>query len=143
MANSSVFLCNPIPLTLASGANSFVSQWGDKRSATCVGLSLVFYGANPPVGTAQVETSNAPEKPGTGQGIPNNSSSTATNIGDDAQVYTGSELSITLNSTTGLYGAQWQIAGLAARWVRVRYTAGSNVSGLTVNCYMNAPHESP
>lgn len=122
-------------MALPSGNNTFVTPWGDKRSATVIGISLVFYGANPPQGSAQLETSNAPEQTGTGYGYPNNK-------GDDASIYPGSIQLITLNATTGNYDAQWQIANLAARWVRIRYIASASVSGLTVNCYATFPHES-
>ena len=122
---------------LASGANSFTTAWLDKRSATTIGISIVFYGPNAPVGTAVIQTSNAPEPAGGPLGGPNNG-------GDDAAVYPGSQQTIVENTSAGgtLYGAQWQIANLAARWVRVAYTAGSSVAGLSVNVYATVPFES-
>jgi hypothetical protein len=136
VANSELFLVSPQPLTLSNSANSFVSNWGDKRSASSFGVSVVFYGANAPDGYAWLETSNAPMQSGTSYGQPFNG-------GDDAAELPGSQQTITLNATTGLYSAQWQVSNVGAHFVRVRYTANTNKSGLTVNVYLNSVFNSP
>lgn len=134
MASSTEFLTSPSPKPLTDGYNSFVSNWVDKRSATCIGISIVFTGGVP-VGSAQLETSNAPSQVGTAYQYPNNN-------GDDAATVPGSSQAIVLNTLTDNYGYQWQVSNLAARWVRVRYTASSEVAGLLVNVYASIPYES-
>lgn len=133
MSNVSDFLL--LNKIVANPGNSFVSPWGDKRSCSTIGVSLVFYGTTPPDGYAWLETSNAPEQTGTGQGIPMNK-------GDDAAELPSSQQTITLNATTGLYSCQWQVSNMPCRWVRVRYTANTDKAGLTANVYMAGPKES-
>jgi hypothetical protein len=137
MATTSLFLYQPAGYQAVSGGslpttpnNSFVSSWGDKRSATTCALSVIFYGGTP-TGTLTVEVSNAPEQSGS-FGYPQNK-------GDDAFTLAGSSQTVT--ASAGPF--QWQLASLPARWVRVRFTSSQTTAGLTVNVYMNAPHESP
>lgn len=138
MATTSQFLWEAAGHTAQTGApipstpsvNSFVSKWCDKRSATAVGLSVIFYGGTP-TGTLTVEASNAPEQQGT-VGIPQNG-------GDDAATVTGT--STTVTASAGPF--QWQLSDLPARWVRVRYVSSQTTAGLSANVYANAPHESP
>jgi hypothetical protein len=115
---------------LPTGNNSITSQWLDKRSSKAVFLSFVLSGANAPTGTVLVQTSGATEKPGGTYGAPGSQTPV------DAQTYPGSSTAIT---TTGI--TSWDIT-TSARWVRVVYTSSSNVAGLTVNCYGNAPFDS-
>jgi hypothetical protein len=115
----------------AQTTNSFVTPWNDKRSGASVGLSVVFYGGTP-TGTLTVETSNAPEVSGAARGAPQNS-------GDDALTLTGSSQTVT--ASAGPF--QWQISGLPARWVRIRYTSTQVTAGLTANVYLSSPRESP
>lgn len=138
MASYSDFLViNPGggPLVLSPTVNSFVSNWGDKRSSTAVGISVVFYGANTPAGTCTLQVSNAPITPGQPYAGPNKG-------GDDAALLASSSQAVALNSVSGLYGCNWQIVNCPARFIRVNYVASSNVSGLSVNVYVNAPYES-
>lgn len=135
VSNIETYLVSPQPLALSNSNNSFVSNWGDKRSAGIFGISAVFYGGAPD-GYAWLETSNAPSQAGSNYGGPNNS-------GDDAQELPGSQVTIALNPLTGLWGAQWQVSNNGAHYVRVRYTANSNHSGLSVNIYLNAVKYSP
>jgi hypothetical protein len=137
MANTSLFLYQPSGSQNATGGpmptspnNSFVSRWADKRSATTCGLSVIFYGGTPS-GTLTLETSNAPDTSGQ-PGQPQNG-------GDDAETMPGSSQTVT--SSAGPF--QWQVSGLAARWVRVRYTSSETTANLFANVYFNAPHESP
>lgn len=135
MANNSTWLLNPYPYPVNASNNSFVSSWGDKRSGQVTGLSLVMYGANAPDGYAAVETSSAPDQPGTNGGFPNNQ-------GDDAMTFPGSTQTLVLNATTGLYTVRWDMANIGSRWVRVRYTATTNKTGLTANVYVSSPFTS-
>lgn len=136
MASDQQYLVSPQPFSLLASANSFVSNWADKRSAPNFGISVVFYNTGAaPDGYAWIETSNAPTAPGTNFGMPANG-------GDDAQEYPGSQLSIVLQPLNGLYGAQWQISNNGAHYVRVRYTANTNKSGLSVNVYYNGSFSS-
>lgn len=138
MGSSNLFLTpNSAALSLAAGNNAFVTAWGNKRSATCFGISVVFYddGTHHADGYATLETSNAPAQLGSGFQGPNNG-------GDDAATVPGSQQTITLNPTTGLYTATWEVSNMGAAWVRVRYTANTNKTGLSVNVYFSAPHES-
>jgi hypothetical protein len=137
VANTSNFLFIGSGWTATKGTplatspnNSFVTGWADKRSATTVGISVLFYGGTP-TGTLTVETSDAPDQAGT-FGVPNNS-------GDDAATLSGSSISVA--ASAGPF--QWQISGLPARWVRVRYTSSQSTANLSANVYYNAPHESP
>lgn len=129
MANIEQFLVSPQPLPLASGNNSFVSNWGDKRSCANFGVSVVFYGVNAPDGYAYLETSNAPLAQGTSYGQPAFSA-------DDYQEIPNSQLTIGL-LPSGQYGGQWQASNIGAHYVRVRYTSLGNVAGLSVNVYLN------
>jgi hypothetical protein len=137
MANTNVFLFQGTGFSPVTGTplptspnNSFVTSWGDKRSATMVGLGIIFYGGTP-TGTLTVEVSDAPDQAGS-FGYPNNK-------GDDALTVTGSSQSV--SASAGPF--QWQLAALPGRWVRVRFTSAQTTAGLSANVYMNAPHESP
>jgi hypothetical protein len=151
MANTSIPLA-PLNSPMVDGYNSFVTAWGDKRSATAFGISLVVYTNTDgygPDGYAWLELSNAVEQPGSGYGQPysglpvnNNVGSNSKLAGDDATELTGSQQTLTLNPITGTYSAMWQVSGIPARWVRVRYTATDEVDGLTYSVYLSAPHES-
>jgi hypothetical protein len=132
MASSNEMLVSPAPLTLPNPGNGFVSNWLDKRSASVFGISIVFYGPNAPDGYAWIETSNAPFQSGSGYGQPNNG-------GDDATMLTGTQQTITHNTLTGNWDSQWQICGIGAHYVRLRYVSLSDVAGLTVNVYGSAP----
>lgn len=136
MANTEQYLTSPYPLTLVNGSNSFVSNWCDKRSSTAFGISVVFYGATGVDGYCTLEVSNAPVQTGSGvYGQPNNG-------GDDVTTLASSQTNTALNPLTGLYTVTWQIVNCPAHFVRVRYTASSQVSGLSVNVYCNSPYES-
>lgn len=137
MANTSEFLFLTAGATPKVGGalptspnNGFVSSWCDKRSATTVGLSVLFYGGTP-TGTLTVETSNAPEQAG--------AANTPNNNGDDAETLPSSSQTVT--AAAGPF--QWQLADLPARWVRVRFASTQTTTGLSANVYANAPHESP
>lgn len=137
MANTSLFLWVPAgwsarlggPLPTAPN-NSFVTPWGDKRSAVACGLSVFFYGGTP-TGTLTVEVSNAPDHSGGSPGYPQNQ-------GDDALLLAGSSQTVT--ASAGPF--QWQLSALPARWIRVRFASSQTTAGLSANVYLNAPHES-
>lgn len=128
MANSQEYLITPDGYTLSSGNNSITSMWFDKRSCSSVGISFILTGVNAPTGTVVVQTSNSPATAGNMGGSPQ---STA-----DAMTFPGSSVAITATGIT-----RWDLV-TPDRWVRVVYTASANVSGLSVNCWANAPRES-
>lgn len=140
--NSNIPLIVPDGLTLASGDNSFVSNWADKRSAPYFGVSVVLRGTGTIAGSLTIETSNALEggQPGQigggggyGQPAPG-LSGTAANP-DDALTYPGSATAVSQSATTPY---QWSnTTPIGARWVRVRYTAETSSSGITASCYFN------
>lgn len=137
MANTNLFLWSPAGWSPVTGGalptapnNSFVTPWGDKRSAITCALSVLFYGGTP-TGTLTVEVSNAPEQAGS-SGYPNNK-------GDDALLLPGSSQTVT--ASAGPF--QWQLSGLPGRWVRVRFVSSQTTAGLSANVYMQTPHESP
>lgn len=136
MSHTTLFLYQPAGFLAAVGGklptspnNSFLTAWGDKRSAVSVGLSVLFYGGTP-TGTLTVEVSNAPEQSGS-FGYPQNK-------GDDALLLPGSSQTVT--ASAGPF--QWQLAGLPGRWVRVRFTSSQTTANLLANVYFTAPHES-
>lgn len=110
--------------------NSFTTNWFDKRSAQTCNISVVFTGSNAPTGSLVVQGSNAPENPGGSYGMPAGGVS-------PVDAFTVSTTSITVAGVTGL-----QVA-TSARWVRVVYTSSSDVGGLTIHVYANAPYNSP
>ena len=137
MATTGIFLWTPAGWDRRTGGalptspnNSFVTPWGDKRSAMGVGLSVFFYGGTP-TGVLTVECSNAPEQAGS-FAYPNNQ-------GDDALLVAGTSQTVT--ASAGPF--QWQLATLPGRWVRVRFASSQTTAGLSANIYMNAPHVSP
>jgi hypothetical protein len=136
VANNAQFLLSPQPSVFADGYNSFVSNWADKRSSTSFGISAIFYNAIGVDGYCTLEISNAPDQQGAGNGKPNNG-------GDDAVTLASSQTNLALNPITGNYQVSYQIVNCPAHFVRLRYTASSQISGLQVNVYFNAPFESP
>lgn len=113
---------------LVAAANSFTSAWLDKRGSPYLGVSVVFYGLSTGTGTLTLQTSND---------IPNQGGmDTFPAAADDALTVAGSSLAVATGNG-GIY--QWSTQSpLAARWVRVVYTASVSQSGLTASVYMNA-----
>jgi hypothetical protein len=140
--NTNVILVVPDGYALPSGANSFTSNWFDKRSAQTCHLTVTLTGSNAPTGALIVQASDAPEQGGGSFGMPqvpqgSTSPVDVVTVAATSGTTTATSVSITTAGTIGL-----QVA-TSARWVRVKYTSSADVAGLTVNVYGNAPYNSP